>query len=517
MVYRFEDFALDAARRELRRCGVSITLEPQVFDLIEFVIRNRDRVVSKEEIFAAVWRGRVVSDAALTTRINQARAALADDGQAQRLIRTVRTKGIRFAGTVHEEHEPAVQSAASRLPLPDRPSIAVLPFVNMSPDRSHEYLADSMTEDIITALSHIRWLFVIARTSTFTYKGKPIDIGGIGRELGVRYIIEGSVRHQEQRLRITVQLVQADTAAQIWAERYDRSTKDIFDIQDEITEAVAGAIEPEIAASERDRARRKAPQDIGAWDLYQRGWWHFLQQNAEHFAKARKLYREAAERDPTFAAPRAALAVLDYMVLARSWTDDPETLLIEIFEEASRAVALDADDSLSHAAMGLAFLKRSDVERAIGEHKVALALNPSSSIAHWSYGVVLNRAERFAEGIEHFDAAMRLSPRDPRMWQLLTFKASALYHLHRYEETIACARDATRHPTSDLIWPFLHLAGACGHLGRSVEAAAAIAELRRRKPGLTISSLRTWPNNQLKAPHVLTHILDGLRKAGLPP
>lgn len=516
MLFGFEDFVLDAGRRELSRRGTVVAVEPQVFDLLEYLIRNRERMVSRDDLLNAVWDGRIVSDSALTSRINAARTAVGDSGEAQRLIRTVRGRGLRFVGQVEERRDLPAGTVIPTHRLPDRPSVAVLPLENLSGDPDQELFADGISEDITTALSHVRWLFVIARGSSFTYKKQTADTARIGRELGVRYVLEGSVRRQQDRVRITVQLVQADTAIQIWAQKYDRAMRDIFALQDEITDAVAGAMESEIAASERDRARRKAPEDLGAWDMYQRGWWHYLQQNPEHFAEARKLYRLASERDQTFASPHAALAIADYELVARMWTDDPAALKSEMLEAGSRAVALDGNDSLSHVALGLAYLQTRDAGRAIGEHKAALALNPSSALAHWSYGVVLNRVDEFEQGIEHFDAAMRLSPRDPKTWQLLTFKASALYHLRRYEEVVACAREATRHPTSDLIWPFIHLAGACAHLGEAEEAAFAIRELQRRKPGLTLSWFRGWPNNQLKSPHVLAHIVDGLRKAGLP-
>jgi TolB-like protein len=516
LLFHFENFVLDTERRELSRAGDIVNLEPQVFDLLEYLVRNRDRLVSRDDLLNAVWNGRIVSESALTSRINAARTAVADRGDAQRLIRTVRGRGLRFVGEVQTATSASAEPMATSYALPDRPSIAVLPFENLSGDPGQEHLADGITEDIITALSHIRWLFVIARGSTFTYKGKGVDVVRIARELGVRYVLEGSIRRQQDRVRITVQLVQADSATQLWAHRYDRAISDFFALQDEITDAVAGSLENEIAASERDRARRKPPDSLAAWDLFQRGWWHYLQQNGEHFAEARRLFRSAGEREPTFAAPYAALALVDYEVIARMWTNDPDVLTSEMLEAGSRAVALDSNDSFSHVAMGLAFLQRRDQQRAIGEHNAALALNPSSAMAHWSYGVVLNRCDCFEQAIEHFDAAMRLSPRDPKTWQLFTFKASALYHLRRYEETVACAREATRHPTSDLIWPFVHLAGACAHLGQLDEAAFAIRELQRRKPGLTLSSLRAWPNNQLKSAATLAHILDGLRKAGLP-
>jgi len=216
LLYLFEDFALDCERRELRRATELLSVEPQVFDLLQYLIRNRERVVSKDDLVAAVWHGRIVSEATLSSRINAARCALDDNGEEQRLIRTIVRKGIRFVGTVREE--PAVGSTAA-LTLPDYPSIAVLPFVNMSDDPEQEYFADGMVEDLITGLARVKWLFVIARNSTFAYKGRAVDVKQVGRELGVRYVLEGSVRKAANRVRVTGQLVEAENGRHLWAER----------------------------------------------------------------------------------------------------------------------------------------------------------------------------------------------------------------------------------------------------------------------------------------------------------
>ncbi|HEX2243117.1 MAG TPA: winged helix-turn-helix domain-containing protein, partial [Gammaproteobacteria bacterium] len=272
MLYFFEGYVLNTERRELRRGDVVKPLEPQVFDVLEYLIRNRDRVVTKDDLLATVWDGRIVSEVTLDSRINAVRRAIDDSGKEQRLIKTLPRKGIRFVGTVREETAanqatPATGQESAVFERPDRPSIAVLPFTNMSRDPEQDYLADGIVEDLISALSHFRWLFVIARNSTFTYKGQAVDVARVGRELGVRYILEGSVRRQGSSVRIGVQLVEADKATRIWAQRFDRSIDDIFALQDEITDAVAGALDPEISASERDRARRKAPTHLGAWEL----------------------------------------------------------------------------------------------------------------------------------------------------------------------------------------------------------------------------------------------------------
>jgi TolB-like protein len=267
MQFRFADHVLDVACRELRRNGEPIALEPQVFDLLVHLVRNRDRVVDKDELLESIWKGRIVSESTLTSRINAARKAVGDSGEAQRLIRTVPRKGFRFVGDVADE-----QRTEPRLPrVPrDRPSIAVLPFDNLSADRDQGYFADGIVEEIITGLSRIKWLFVISRNSTFIYKGNPIDVKTVGRELGVRYVLEGSVRRSGDQVRVTGQLIETETAAHVWADRYDGTLNDIFTLQDEMTMSVIGAVEPSLRKAEVERARRKRPDSLDACDLYLR-------------------------------------------------------------------------------------------------------------------------------------------------------------------------------------------------------------------------------------------------------
>ena len=255
-----------------------LPVEPKVFDLLAHLIGKRDQVVSKEDLIAGVWLGRVVSDSALTSCINAARVAIGDSGESQRLIKTLPRKGVRFVGTVREgdssagPEPPSVALASPRpaLALPDKPSVAVLPFANLSNDPDQEYFADGLTEDIITALSRLRWFFVIARNSTFAYKGKALDVRQIASDLGVRYVLEGSVRKAGDRLRVTSQLIDASTGAHVWAERYDRVLADIFAVQDEITTSVVASIEPQLYEAEILRFQRKPPENLDAWGYVMR-------------------------------------------------------------------------------------------------------------------------------------------------------------------------------------------------------------------------------------------------------
>ena len=261
----------------------TIAVGPQVFDLLVFLVRNRERVVSKDDLLDAVWGGRIVSESTLTSHINAVRKAIGDSGEEQRLIRTVARKGFRFVGDVREVKSPddvalqatatarPIEAAASALILPDSPSIAALPFLNLSGDPEQDYFADGVVEDIITALSRIRWLFVIARNSSFTYKGRAVDVKQVGRELGVRYVLEGSVRKAGSRVRITGQLVDATTGGHIWADRFEGTLDDIFELQDQITASVVGAIAPQLERAEISRAKRKPTESLDAYDYYLRG------------------------------------------------------------------------------------------------------------------------------------------------------------------------------------------------------------------------------------------------------
>ena len=297
VLFQFDNFLIDTDRRELRGTDGVIHVEPQVFDLLLHFAENTDRVISKDELIERVWKGRAVSDAALNSRINSARRAVGDTGEKQALIRTVPRRGFLFAATVKtgtaDPPSSGAQAAPPKLALPDKPSIAVLPFANLSGDPEQEYFADGVVEEIITGLSRIKWLFVIARNSSFTYKGRAVDVKQVGRELGVRYVVEGSVRKAGDRVRVSAQLAVAETGVHLWAERYDRLLEDIFALQDEITLSVVGAIEPSLRDAEIERVKRKRPDSLDAYDLMLRAIPHAYVATPEGAAKAAPLLERA--------------------------------------------------------------------------------------------------------------------------------------------------------------------------------------------------------------------------------
>jgi TolB-like protein len=316
-----DDYELDVERRELKRAQLPVHVEPQVFDLLVYLAQNRDRVVSKDDVIASVWAGRIVSDSTLTSRINAARTAIGDNGDDQKLIRTIARKGFRFVGAVRTKQDPLEpphdidtpldgmrEGTRQALALPDRPAIAVLPFINLSGDPEQEYFSDGISEDIITALSKLRWFFVIARNSSFTYKGKAVHLRQVASELGVGYVVEGSVRKGGDRIRITAQLNDVATGSHIWAERYDRALADVFAVQDEITEAIVAAIEPQLYAAENFHARRKPPDSMDAWDLVMRALSHYWRVTRQDNVVAQALLEKAISIDPNYGQALGVLA-----------------------------------------------------------------------------------------------------------------------------------------------------------------------------------------------------------------
>ena len=303
MQFLFEDYTLDIDRQELRRGSQQIAVEPQVFDLLVYLVQNRERVVTKDDLLDAVWKGRFVSELNLTTRINAARKAIGDSGEQQRLIRTVARKGFRFVGLVTSAAENARDAPTSTdptgmpLPLPDKPSIAVLPFQNMSGDPEQEYFADGMADEIITALSRFPSLFVIARNSSFTYKGRAVDVKQVARELGVRYVLEGSARKAGNRVRFTGQLIDATTGGNIWADRFDGALEDVFELQEQVTARLVGAIEPRLQRAEIERAARKPTESLDAYDYFLRGMASFHLHNRDSLLEAVRLFARATELD----------------------------------------------------------------------------------------------------------------------------------------------------------------------------------------------------------------------------
>ncbi|WGS21848.1 MULTISPECIES: winged helix-turn-helix domain-containing tetratricopeptide repeat protein [unclassified Bradyrhizobium] len=514
MRYLFEEYAFDTDRRELHRGVDVVSVAPQVFDLLDYLIRNRERVVSKDDLINAVWNGRSVSDAALTTRLNVARSAIGDSGDEQRLIKTLPRKGFRFVGQVQEAPEAAGLNPGdppgSAPVVPDKPSIAVLPFENMSGDPEQEYFADGMVQEIITALSRFRSLFVIARNSSFTFKGRAVDIKEVGRRLGVRYILEGSVRKAAGKVRIAGQLIEAVTGAHIWADRFERDLTDVFALQDEVTAAVVSAIQPKLLQTEIAAAARRRPENLTAYDFYLRSVQQYYT-TREGLAESLRLAHRALELDPRFGYVAAVAGALHMQNVVWGYADDPQFDRNEAIRLSRLALSLDGGDpeTLALAATTSAFMV-GDSESEIEMADRAVALNPNSFFAWSGRGHVYRIAGQPAEAVRSFERAIRMSPVDPRLKQVFVGMALAFIELGRFDEAIAAGKKALRQ-NAPLSAAYRCLASAFAHHGRDAEARDAAARVLESDPAFTIS---TWVARGGQSNSRL--LIEGLRKAGLP-
>jgi adenylate cyclase len=419
------------------------------------------------------------------------------------IARPVRAYRIRGrAGPTGTPPNVARREIAPALALPDKPSIAVLPFQNMSGDREQEFFADGIAEDIITALSRYPSLFVIARNSSFFFKGRAVDVKQVGRELGVRYVLEGSLRKSGNRVRVTAQLVEAETGNHVWAERYDGDLADIFAVQDEITQATTIAVAPAVAGAEQQRAMRRPPASLDAWGAYQRGMWHLGKAGAEDDALAEKFFQRAIDLDPMFVGGYIGLSAV---VSRAKGTQSQEEAL------ARRAVALDGGDAEAHSRLALALLARGDHRGARDHAERALAICPNLAAAHGALGVVLAYAGRPREGIAALETCIRLDPRGPSLVNRLNQVALAHYFCRDYEAAVEAANRAIR-SFPDFPSPYRWLAAALGELGRTAEAKQALAKAVAVSPVAFDFQVRERP--PWFRPEEHAHMLEGLRKAG---
>ena len=519
MQFLFEDHVLDIDRRELRRGAQQIAVGPQVFDLLVYLVQNRERVVTKDDLLDAIWSGRFVSESNLTTRINAARKAIGDTGEEQRLIRTVPRKGFRFVGVVTCEAENVKDVPGSTattpkpLPLPDKPSIAVLPFDNMSGDREQEYFADGMVEEIITALSRFRQLFVIARNSTFTYKGQAVDVKQVGRELGVRYVLEGSVRKSDNQVRIAAQLIDATTAAHLWADRFDRAIENIFDLQDRLTASVVGAVAPQLQQAEMERAKRKPTESLDAYDIFFRGMANLYQWTLEGTNEALRLFHRAVELDSDFASAYGMAAFCYVWRKVSGWTVNRAQEIGEAERLARQAVDLGHDDAVALAFGGHTLARVvGDLDGGAAFIDRALTLNPNLAAA-WHYSgwtrIWLGEPDI---AIEHLAVAMRLSPLDPFIHHRQGATALAHFSAGRYHEACMWAEQTLQGGPNYVIG--YHIAAASNALAGRIEKAQKIsARLCQLDPGCRVFSIRDY--FPFRRPEDLARYAEGLRKAGL--
>ena len=503
----FGRFRLDLRRPELRCDGRPVRIHPRALGILCVLAEAKGEIVSRDDLMARLWPGRIVEEGNLHVHVSALRKSLDERGEGHSLVVTVPGRGYRLAGlTGLQSAQLAEGSLPPQLPLPDKPSIAVMPFANLSGDPDQEYFADGMVEEIITALSRIRWLFVIARNSSFTYKGRAIGIKQIGRELGVRYVLEGSVRKAGERVRITAQLIEAETDTHLWADRFDGSLEAIFGLQDHVAISVAGVIEPALRDAEVRRAMERPRPNPTAYDLYLRARLAGYSWEKQDYMEALDCLSHATKQDAAYG-PALALSAWYHMALYNNgWTDDPEATRQKIISLARRAVRHAGDDAetLGRAAYVFAYCGE-DIDAATALIDRSLQINPSFAHGwHWS-GWLRLWAGLPDVAIDHFERSLRLDPRDSG-GAILMVKGIAHFFARRLDQArTMLLLSLQQHP--DWVPTSRFLAACYAHLGQLDEAKKMIKRLRALTP-VVLPKAEHW-----RDPEQRDFFLSGLRLA----
>jgi TolB-like protein len=517
MIYTFADCELDTDQMELKRSGRPVPLEPQVFDLLRYLVTHPNRVVTKDEILDNVWNGRIVSESALSSRIKSSRQAIGDNGRDQTMIKTVHGRGFRLVAPVATGN-PSDDASGREKDVSTfddgPPSIAVMPFRNLSETAEQDYLADGITDELTMLLSRLRWLQVLARDSSYAFKDDNGDSLHLGRALGVRYLLNGTVLRAEQRIRVAIRLINALDGAQVWANHYDREMANVFDLQDEIAQAIAGALELELTGVEEALAQRKAPENLTAWDYYLRGRAKLFTFTEDGLADAERLFARAIAIEPGLARAHSGQA---YVYIQDAFYGDPaqrESILEAALAAARRAVAADERDAWSHFTLGRVYSLRRETADAERELQIALTINPSFAQAHFAIGFTLVSSRRPAESIPYFERFSVLSPWDPHSWTNHHMRAVAHYWLGELETAEHYIRRSVSQPNVTW-WPFATLVSILGSAGQIENAQAAFDRLRERMPTYSIATARD-SFFFLDDPENEERYLAGLRTAGVP-
>jgi adenylate cyclase len=504
----FGPFCLDVERRELSRMGAVVPLGHRAIELLCVLVAAKGALVTKDELLRLVWPGLTVEENNLQVQISTLRKALHLGDNAQDYVVTVPGRGYRFIGlpsSADADHAEAGQVA------PDKPSIVVLPFDNLSGDPEQQYFSDGIADDIAADLSKVSGLLVIARNSALVYRGRAVKVQEVSRELEVRYVLQGSVRKVGNRVRIVIQLIDGPTGAQLWAERYDRELTDIFAVQDEVSTHIVSALAVTLTQGERRRLQRKDTDNLEAYDNYLRGRQLVFQRSAKAVEEARPLLERAIALDLQFAQAYTMLACTHILDHANGWHDAGGRSLETAQELAQMAVARDGGDPEAHWALGWTLLLGRQHERAMAEVRTALRCDPNFALAHSLLGQVLYYSGRAAEALQPLATAFRLDPnneQDPHLHYL----AQAYVCMGRYEDAAAVLkRRIVRKPDTDM--SRVLLAACYGHLGQAEEARTLWQEAIRISPGYSLEHRRrVLP---YKDPADFEHVADGLRKAGL--
>lgn len=492
MIYSFDPFELDVARVELRKDGRPVALEPQVFGLLAFLVEHRDRLVSRDEIFENVWDGRVVTDSALTSRIKSARKALGDDGKAQRFIKTIHGQGFRFVADVELERDdmlvPAAGSGDDPMPASEpepgtRPSIAVLPFRVIGDAGAYTAIAEGLPHELITELARLRWLFVIARGSSFRLRGHELDMREVGRLLGVRYCLTGTIEVTGPRLGVTTDLVDTRGGDVVWGERYTGFIDDVHAVRAEIRSKILSSLEIQIPLHEASGARLTDSDDLDAWSAYHLGLQHVYRFNSSDNAVAAELFSRAISRDPGFARAHAGLSFVHFQTAFMRRTDDIAAEISLARSCAQRGVDIDPLDPFVNVTMGRSYWLEGDLERALAWLERATTISPNYAQGIYALAWTESMAGNGLEGREHVDLAMRLSPLDPLYYAMIATRGFS--HLLQGEdaEAAAWAERAARSPGAHVL--IAMIAAALQLLAGNVQLARSwAANVRERRPQL---------------------------------
>jgi TolB-like protein len=522
--YEFGEHSLDVDRRELRRGGDPIAIEPQVFDLIVYLVRNRERVVSRDDLITWIWGGRIVSDSAVTTRINAARRALADSGASQTVIRTIPRKGVRFIVDVREDGTPTappllLPASGEAQPPFAKPSILVLPFRNISGDPSQDYFTDAVTSDLTVDLSRMRDIAVISAATALTYKGSSLSMRQIGQELGVRYLVVGSIGRGGDLVRTNVQLLDAASDEQLWGDRFENRFVDLGGLEDAITGRIAASLNIQLVRAEGRRADQVPQPD--ALDLRLRATSLFYSSVApEHTLATRQLLQRSAALDPSSAETWARLGEVIASDYTTNWNDTGAEQLLEAEEAVRRALLIDPNHALAHVAHGL-------VQHARGEHHSALAafsraveLDRNFALAYAHKGNQLTLVGRPAEAPPLVEQAIRLSPHDPSIGMFHWIVGRAHFFTGQYDQAIPWLRKSVE-TRSNLWFNHLYLVSACALAGMPEQATRALSEFNRLFPSpvYTLAVVETresaTPNDDATVVAARDKFHEGLVRAGM--
>jgi len=525
MIYRFGHFELDMARVELRADGKPCPVEPQVFALLALLVENRERLVSRDEIIEKVWDNRVVSDAAVASRVKSARQALGDDGRTQRFIRTVHRQGLRFVAEVQAARESismpatggtaAEAGAGSDATVPDapsgRPSIAVLPFQFIGDAGPYATIADALPHELITELSRLRWLFVTARGSSFRLRATDADMGEIGRMLGVRYCVSGTVELTGKKLVVTVELADTRDSSIVWAERYAGALDDVHQVREEIHAKILAALEIQIPFHEAHLARLTVTENLDAWAAYHLGLQHMYRFNRRDNAAARALFEQAVARDPGFARAHAGLSFVHFQTAFLHNTDDVPGEIELARRCAMQGVDLDPLDPFVNFTMGRTFWLQGDLDGSLAWLERSTSISPNYAHGIYARAWTEALAGRGPEGRAHVDLAMRLSPLDPLYYAMLGTRGFT--HLAQGDDLEAAgwAERAARSPGAHVLIPMIAVA-AHALAGDDTRAAHWATNVRERNGALTRTDFfRSFP---MQPAAMRSRVSDALARFG---